>query len=167
MLAGILFKLKFILPSNILKKIYNAHVTSILSYNTPIWCCNYRANIYPIFLLQKRIIRSITKSDYLAHSKPLFKKCKALNIFDLNKLYMSKLFFKNPAKYQEPRRVNHPHQTRNQLLLRPQRCATTLARNSFLSRGPLVYNEVPDTIKRSNTINSFKLKLKKHLLSAY
>ena len=55
-LAGMFYKLKFILPSHILKKMYNAHVTSLLNYNIPIWCCNYASNINPILLLQKRII---------------------------------------------------------------------------------------------------------------
>ena len=165
--AGILFRLKYILPTSILKKIYNSHVTSILNYCTPIWCCNYRANINPIFLLQKRIIRSVTKSHFLAHSSPLFKKCKALNIYDINKLFMGKLFFKNPAKYVEPNIFQHIHNTRNQNLLRPARFTTTLGMNSLLNQGPLNYNNVPIVIKQSRTVQSFKRKLKNHLLSSY
>ena len=95
MVAGVLHRLKTVLPATILRKIYNAHVNSILNYNTPIWCCNFPANINPLHLIQKRIIRSVTKSDFLAHSKPLFKKCKALNVFDINKLYLSKLCWSN------------------------------------------------------------------------
>ena len=165
--AGMLFRLKLILPTKILKNIYNSHVNSILNYCTPIWCSNYQGNINPVHLLQKRIIRCVTKSDFLAHSQPLFKKCKALNIFDINKAYLSKLYFKNPTKYVNPNILQHDHNTRNQNLLRPPRFTTTLAMNSFLNQGPLIYNQVPLAVKQSMTITSFKRKLKDHLLSSY
>ena len=166
-LAGMFHKLKFILPSYILKKMYNAQVTSMLNYNVPIWCCNYSANINPILTLQKRIIRNITKSEFLAHSKPLFKKCNVLNIFDINKLYLATKYFKNPAKYAAPLEINHEHNTRNQHLLRPARCTTTLMMNSFLSQGPTIYNEIPDEIKQSGSVHLFKKNLKKHFFSTY
>ena len=165
--AGMLFRLKLILPTKILKNIYNSHVNSILNYCTPIWCCNYRGNINPVLLLQKRIIRCVTKSDYLAHSQPLFKKCHALNIFDINKAYLSNLCYKNPAKYVDPNIQQHGHATRNQNQLRPARFTTTLAMNSFLNQGPLIYNQVPLAIKQSMTVKSFKRKLKDHFLTSY
>ena len=146
---------------------YNAHVTSLSNYNIPIWCCNYASNINPILLLQKRIIRNITRSDFLAHSKPLFKKCNVLNIFDINKLYMGTRFFKNPTKYAVPLEIHHQHNTRNRNQLRPARFTTTLMRNSFLIQGPTIYNEIPNEIKQSTSVSSFKWKFKKYLLSQY
>ena len=166
-LAGIFSKLRYVLPFSILKKIYNAHVTSLLNYNIPIWCCNYQTNINPILLLQKRIVRYVTKSDFLAHSEPLFKKCNTLKICDINKLYLGTRYFKNPDKYTAPLVVNHPHNTRHQNILRPAMCSTTLMRNSFLFHGPATFNEIPGIIKQSITIKSFKYKYKKHLLSSY
>ena len=133
----------------------------------PIWCCNYPTNVNPLHLIQKRIIRSVTKSDYLAHSKPLFKKNEALTIFDINKLYLIKRYFKNPEKYIEPRMFPHPHNTRSQNVLRPGQFATTLAMLSFLNQGPMIYNEIPNEIKKSTTVQSFKRKLRDHFLQSY
>ena len=166
-LGGMIYSLQSFLPTYILKMIYNAHVNSILNYNTPIWCCNYRTNIEPIHLLQKRIIRNVTKSDFLAHSKPLFKSTKTLNIYDLNKLYMGIQFFKFPTKYINPLRRTHHQNTRNFQELRPIQHVLNLVHNSFLIQGPKNYNEIPLNIKLAQSLHSFKKGLKRHLLSEY
>ena len=124
--ASMIYRLSPFLLSKILKKLYDAHVNSVLSYNTPIWCCNFPENIKPVITLQKKIIRSITKSDFLAHSKPLFKKTNTLNVVDINKLFLGSLYYKNPIKYVEPLRREHDHNTRNANALRPNRYSRTL-----------------------------------------
>ena len=115
---------------------------TLLSYNTPIWSCTYVTNLKPLIQVQKKIIRIINRSDFLAHSQPLFKQSKILNIIDLNKLYLGKLFHKNPDKYINPLRVNHDHNTRNENDLRPPRFRSTLAQNSFLVQGPINFNNI-------------------------
>ena len=164
-IAGMFYRLSSYLPTHILKKVYDAHVNSRLSYNTPIWACNYSNNIKPVLQVQKKIIRIITRSDYLAHTKPLFKKSKTLNITDLNRFYLGKLYHKNPDKYITPLRFRHHHNTRNIGDLRPPRFHTTLALNSFLVLGPNTYNDIPDDIKSLRSPISFKKKLKEYLLS--
>ena len=55
-----------------------------LSYCNIIWgnCPKYL--LQRLYLLQKRAIRIITKSPYLAHTNILFKNLNILTIFDLN-----------------------------------------------------------------------------------
>ena len=166
-LAGMFHTLHSFLPTSILRMIYNAHVNSLLYYNTPIWCCNYEQNIKPLHVLQKRIIRNITKSDFLAHSKPLFKRSKILTVYDLNKLYMGTQFYKHPDKYVAPLRPGHDINTRNAGILRPPQHGLSLVRNSFLIQGPLNYNCIPANIKLTKSIYSFKKKFKKYLISKY
>ena len=139
----------------------------MLSYNTPIWACNYISNVNPLLIAQKKLVRVITKSDFFAHSKPLFKRTKILSIVDLNKLYMGKLFHKDPSKYVEPLRIRHDHNTRNVNDLRPPRFSLSLAQNSFFAQGPMNFNNIPANIKSTVSIISFKKKLKDHLLSFY
>ena len=166
-LAGMFYSLRWILPKDILKLIYNAHVNSLLNYNTPIWCCNYPNNIKPLIILQKKILRNITKSDFLAHTKPLFKQCKILSLEDINKLFMGTAYFKHLEKYMEPLRRNHQQNTRRFHELRPLQHRLRLVGNSFIIHGPNNYNSIPLEIKVSRSLYSFKRTFKKYLISLY
>ena len=70
---GILCKLKHFLPSYILKTIYCSLVLPHLQYCTLIWANTYSTKLNKIRMLQKKAVRIINNSDYLAHSEPLFK----------------------------------------------------------------------------------------------
>ena len=166
-LAGMFYTLHSYLPYRILRTMYNVHINSLLSYNTPIWCCNYEHNIKPLLLLQKRIIRNVTKSDYLAHSKPLFKKTNILTVHDINKFFMCSQYFKNPTKYIIPLRPHHGQNTRNNVVLRPIQHRLSLVHNSFVVQGPLNYNNIPSHIKSLKTLTSFKKSFKKHRIYLY
>ena len=80
---GILYKLKKQCPENILKSIYFSLIHSYLSYGLSVW--GKAAQIYTnrLRLLQKKAIRIITNSDYLAHTRPLFKKLNILTFDDM------------------------------------------------------------------------------------
>ena len=161
--------LKTYLPTNIMKMIYNAQVNSILNYNTPIWCCNYKSTVKPLYLLQKRIVRSISRSEFLANSSPLFKKLKFLKLDDINRLYMGLQYLKHPEKYIRPHLFNNARITRttqNQLLRIPHHSLSKVA-NSFLIQGPKNFNTLPLNIKQSKSPFSFKKQFKKLCLSTY
>ena len=73
--------------------------------------------------IQKRLLRIITSSDYLAHTAPLFKNCKILDIYQINK-YMVAVFmykYKNndlPEVFKNMYATNdtiHTHSTRQAL----------------------------------------------------
>ena len=81
--VGILFKLRYILPSNVLKLIYFALIHSHLNYCNHIWGNTYATHIDRLHVLQKKSIRNITKSSMFSHTIPLFK---SLNILPLQKM---------------------------------------------------------------------------------
>ena len=79
--------LRYSFPNNILKTLYMSLVLPYLSYCNIVWGSAYKKSLHPLVILQKKCIRTITKSEYLAHTKPLFKKSKILTInqmFDFN-----------------------------------------------------------------------------------
>ena len=80
---GILYRLKTLCPQSVLKSIYFSLVHSNLSYGLVVW--GNAAHIYTnrIRLLQKKAVRIITNSDYLAHTKPLFKELNILPFDDM------------------------------------------------------------------------------------
>ena len=85
-ITGILNKLKFIYPQNILLTIYNSLFVWHINYGSLVW----RTNINRISKMQKRAIRIITHSHYIAHTEPLFKNLKLLKVEDMFSLKILK-----------------------------------------------------------------------------
>ena len=68
-IMGILNKLKFIYPRNIILTVYNSLFVSHINYGSLVW----GTNISRISTIQKRVIRIITHSHYIAHTELLLK----------------------------------------------------------------------------------------------
>ena len=86
---GILNRLKHIYPQQALLSIYNALFLSHMTYGLLLW----GNQVVQVSKLQKKSIRLITGSEYLAHSEPLFKELELLKIEDLYKLKILKFYY--------------------------------------------------------------------------
>ena len=166
-IVSLLYQLKNYVPNYVLKCLYNAHVVPHLQYCTSIWANSYPTHLLPLFRLQKKIIRIITGSDYYAHTHPLFKESYSLKLFDINKLhiatYMYRLLKDNNETFHTPH--NYPTRTRDNLQI-PMH-SLTLFRHSLSYSGPKIWNSIPDEVKNSSTLHSFKNKYKRFILSKY
>ena len=89
-IIGILNKLKHILPQQILSTIYTSLITPHVNYGILLW--GHEAT--RIYILQKKAIRTISKSKYNAHTEPIFKKLQFLKLNDIFKLQQLKLYYK-------------------------------------------------------------------------
>ena len=69
---GILNTLKHVLPSNIMRTIYNSIILCHLNYGVLLWGPKLHVND-KLHILQKKALRIITCNSYFAHSEPLFK----------------------------------------------------------------------------------------------
>ena len=87
---GIINKLKYVLPRNVLLQLYNSLFLPHVNYGILIWGHNYER----IEKLQKRAVRFITQSKYLAHTDPIFIKLNLLKIQDIFKLNQLKFYYK-------------------------------------------------------------------------
>ena len=67
----------------ILKMIYNSLILPFLYYGILAWGNAYEIHVMKVILLQKRAIRIICHTSYLAHTHPLFKEIKILNFNDM------------------------------------------------------------------------------------
>ena len=76
---GILNRLKNIYLQQTLLSIYNALFLSNMTYGLLLW----GNQVEQVSKLQKKSVRLITCSEYLAHSGPLFKEFELLKIEDL------------------------------------------------------------------------------------
>ena len=79
---GILNRLKNMYPQPGLLSIYNVLFLSHMTYGLLLW----GNQVEQVSKLQKKSVRLLTGSEYLAHSEPLFKELELLKIEDLYKL---------------------------------------------------------------------------------
>ena len=83
---GVLFRLKQVLPKEILFILYNTLISSYIKYGLLVWgieCAQIEG-------LQKKAIRLITNSSYIAHTTPLFVEEKLLKVQEIFKLKLLK-----------------------------------------------------------------------------
>ena len=167
---GILNKLKFF-PQDILLMLYHFLVSPYLNYCILMWANSTTKNVDRVFKLQKRAIRIITHSKYLAHTTPLFARLKIFNIYDMYK-FQSAIFMYMcshkvlPASIMSYFNVNssiHNYFTRSNRNYNIPCARTTLFQKSILYNGPKIWNEIPNHIKTSLSLNIFKKKYKLYL----
>ena len=81
--VGIIAKARFYLSSKSLLTLYYSLVYHYLTYCNVAWS-SYCSNLNCIYLLQKCIVRLISKAHYLANTTPLFTKLKVLDLDSIN-----------------------------------------------------------------------------------
>ena len=79
---GILYRLKTTFPSEVLKTLYKSLVLSYINYGLLLW----GVEVKNLEVIQKRAIRLITVSNYIAHTEPLFIQLGLLKVQDILKL---------------------------------------------------------------------------------
>ena len=162
--VGVMFKLRPFVPDNIMLNLYYGLVYPYLIYCNVIWGGTNYIHLRNLVLLQKKIVRIITNSDYLAHSDPLFVRTGILKINDIHTFLLAIHGFKFHNKYVTS---SHEYNTRNRDNLLPafQRLSSTQRSLSFTV--PSTWNKLPSYIKEIRTLATFKVELKKYLISAY
>ena len=163
---GIIYKLsKLKMPFKVLKQLYYNLVYSYLNYNICCYASTYDTHLNKLYLLQKRIIRTINNAPFLAHTDPLFFSNGILKIHDIHKLNIGLYMFEHNAL---PRFVRpHDYLTRGHNNPLPPYARLTLTQNSISVVGPTILTTIPEEIRNSPSRNSFKFRYKKFLLSFY
>ena len=75
---GILSKIRNLLPISALCKIYNSLVYPHLTYGLVFWGRASSTNLNRIWIIQKKILRVVSKVDRYAHTHPIFKRLSIL-----------------------------------------------------------------------------------------
>ena len=87
---GILHRLKYIYPQSILITLYKSLFVPHINYGSLLWGHAGGA----LDKIQKKAVRTITYSNYIAHSEPLLKELNLLKVKDLFELKILKFLFK-------------------------------------------------------------------------
>ena len=165
---GILYKLRFHVPSSVLVTLYNSLVLPYLSYCIVVWGNSCQTRMDVLFKLQKRAIRICTNSNYRAHSAPLFRKLKTLNVHDLFLYHTAIIGFQYfqcvlPSSISSMFLTNsqiHDHYTRKSTLLHLWKVKTTYSKRSTRYNVPQVWNSLPNDFRSYTNLSLFKKKLK-------
>ena len=126
-----------------------------------------------IYFLQKRVMRAITKSNYIAHSASLFSRLTVLDICQINSFHVGKFMYKYqnrllPSIFLELFRTSsqiHNYNTRSASDLHPHKCRTNIMQFKVLFQGPKIWNALPTSLTFSNSFYSFSQKFKSFLLT--
>lgn len=162
---GIMYRAANIVPSYVLTNMYYTLIYPYLIYCILIWGNAADIHLNRLLLLQKKAVRVICGSDYLAHSDPLFLETNILKIRDIFKYFCCRYVFKN---YEEFSLSSHDHATRSKLYyLVPQFQRLHMSQRSLAYVVPVIYNEIPHEIKQIKYFKSFSKNIKSHFLNKY
>ena len=107
-----MYKARPYLDKKSLANLYHTYIYPYLIYCIEIWGNAASCHLQPLFLIQKKIVRIIKFSDYLAHTEPIFKELKVL---PLDKLYLNRvsIFMYKQANGLLPHVINELYTKKN------------------------------------------------------
>ena len=172
--CGILTKLTNYLPLDILRTLYFSMIHPHLNYGLIAW--GYDCN--RLIKLQKRSICSITRSKYNAHTSPLLKALRILNLPDMLLLNALKFYYKF-VRNETPAYIStftittqgyiHDHNTRHRDNIRTTRTRLNIADKCLRNYLPGKINPVPTNLlsRLTTHIQGFTFAVKNYLLNQY
>ena len=145
---------------------YYSFVYPYLLYGILIWGDAANAHLNSLFLIQKKIIRIITLSEYLAPTRPLFLSTEILKLKDIYRFSLGIHMYKEQT-VGNVRLVDHQYNTRNHNNAVPIFQRLAQSQRSLSYNGPIYWNLIPYNIKNSSSLSVFKKLYKKFLVSQY
>ena len=158
-----IFKLRDVVELGVLRMYYLSCIESILSYGIILWG-SLEHDIAPLFVLQKRCLRTMLHLGYRESCRSHFK---AFCILTLPSLYLFKLICycrKNIARFPTNGDISRAMRTRG-----ASRLAVPAHASSAFERGAYymmlrAYNALPQNIITARNFNTFRARTKKFLL---
>ena len=162
-LFPIIAKARFYLSSQTLMTLYYSLVYPFLTYCNVAWSSTYCSNLHCIYLLQKCLVRLITKAHYLEKTAPLFSQLKVLDIFSINSFSVATFMYSYhhnllPSSFRDlflSSNQVHQYETRLASQYRPHFCRTNIKQFSILYRGPKIWNSLPVSLISSPSVFRF------------
>ena len=92
-IIGIMYRLKFVLPADVLLTIYNSLNLPHFNYCHLAWSSNITAG-HKLHLLQKKAVRIVDHRHFLAHTEPICKRLRIVKIVDMFQISIWKFYYK-------------------------------------------------------------------------
>ena len=180
---SMIIRLKNKLPTSSLKMLYNSLLLPHLQYGIAVWGGAENLHIKRIRQIQKRVVRTLSKSWYRSHTEPRMKNLEILNFDDLYKqqcslLILDIMFGEAPGGLKNIfrlRRQEAGYNLRDNIIgvkeLEIKNYKTKATRNSFFMKGPICWNNISEetrlVVESSEDRNFLKSELKRHFLNLY
>jgi hypothetical protein len=172
---GILTLARKVLTRNTLIQLYYAFIFPYITYCNIAWGNASDVVLWPILRIQKMAIRLIANIPRRASSLPFCKLHSILRLPELYKLSVAIFMFKYkhgmlPVIFQNFFITNsdiHTYHTRNANKLRAPRTKFSHATKFIKKTGAELWNDLENVITENVKIGTFKLHLKKFLISNY
>ena len=169
---GIISKARFFLSSKSLLSLSKTLVYPYLNYRNIAWCSTNPSNLNRILNLQKRIVRIICGTEFLAHTAPVFRTLKIREIFNINAFFVACFMYSYhnnllPHTFNTTFVTNrqvHTYNTRNANNYRHDFCKTNIKHFRILHLGPKLWNSLPHNFTELTSQSSFKTLLKNYLI---
>ena len=167
-------RLKNYTDTKTLLMVYFSLFYSHLQYCITSWGKAADKFVSKIFILQKRVIRYISKVSSRTSTHSLFKDLKLLKLNEIYELQVGKLMYKVNSNLTVGENrltdLNNMHNYNTRLSAKSnfyvRRPRTNLGKISFSYTGPKVWQSIPQSFKSLDFV-SFKNKFKEHLLKKY
>ena len=170
-------RVKHILPPTSLKILYHSFIQPHIQYGLPAWGgCNTQSK-KRIVNIQKRTIRTVTKSYFLAHTEPRMKQYRLLKLDDLYQqqcLMLSHdcIYGSAPPKVKELMSLDTPsgyslRNTQNPLDIKVVSFKTRAGSNCFRAKAPYIWNNLSGNLREIQNKTNFKCIIKNTLLEKY
>ena len=171
--CGMFFKIRNLLPLDVLICLYNALFLSFLQYGLIVWGQTYASYIDPIFKLQKKAVRAISFQPRMSPSLPIFNDLKLLKLSEIFELRLLTFVFDSvkktsPSCFHDFFLFNssvHQYSTRQASqgdLYMFRRNSLQYGLKSIRYLGAKLWNTLPIELRNAPSKASFKAKLKMH-----
>ena len=173
--VGIISKSSFYLSTKSLRTLYFSLVYPYFFYCNLVWASTYRTNLSCLAILQKRVVKTIPKTQCHAHTDPIFKTLGILKFHDIHLLQLGLFMYsyqirtlpsKFDCKFALHRQI-HSYNTRNSHAFRLPLCRANIKQFSVFYQGPKFYNSLTTEIVNSSSPASFKKAIKAFICNNY
>ena len=172
-------RVKKLLPPETLKLLYYSFIQPYLQYGLTLWGGCSNQNKKRVIAIQKRSIRTVSKSYFTSHTEPRMKKLGILKLEDLYKqqclVNMHDCVHENAPSpicklvqlESNISRFNLRSNSQNPLNVTTPITKSRISSQSFSAKGPAFWNPLSSELKGMTRKASFKNRVKKDILKEY
>jgi len=188
---GVIRRVRYKLTKAASMLLYDTLIVSHINYCNILWASNYKTTLSKIYSLQKRALKLCqgiksyipyfkqgpNNHNTLQKGQSIFHSNSKLSVYEINKCQIASFTYKTlnnlsplcfKAFFTQISNV-HSHNTRaesrNDLFTKP---AKTNSRKFAISvRAPVIWNDIPITIRNSSSVSQFSINLKKFYVNSF